>query len=62
MKEFWNKAKKDRAFMLSLSALIIWILFAVFGELLLESDPYKEDFTNILAAPSGQNIHCWRLF
>lgn len=56
MKEFWNKAKKDRAFMLSLSALIIWILFAVFGELLLESDPYKEDFTNILAAPSAQFV------
>ncbi len=56
MREFWNKAKKDRAFMLSLAALVVWILFAVFGELFLKYDPYKEDFTNILTAPSAQFI------
>ena len=50
MREFWTKAKKNPAFILSMTALILWVLFAAFGEFFLKYDPYKEDFTNMLAA------------
>lgn len=56
MREFWNKAKKNPAFILSMTALILWVLFAAFGEFFLKYDPYKEDFANMLAAPSAQFV------
>ena len=56
MREFWNKAKKNPSFILSMTALILWVLFAAFGELFLKYAPYKEDFANMLAAPSAQFV------
>ncbi len=53
---FWKKAFKNRAFVISVAALIVLILIAVFGELLLVNDPYKESFDNMLKAPSGSFI------
>lgn len=52
MKTFWNKAKYNRAFLLSAVALILLILFAVFGESILRDDPYKENFNTMLLPPS----------
>ena len=40
MREFWNKAKRSPAFILSMTALVLWVLFAAFGEFFLKYDPY----------------------
>ncbi|MBR2780993.1 MAG: ABC transporter permease [Eubacteriaceae bacterium] len=56
MKEFWNKAIRDRAFVLGAAALLVLILIAVFGESMLYDDPYQENFSEILRAPSSRYI------
>ena len=56
MKEFWNKAKHNRTFIISLTALIILILFAALGERFLVNDPYEENFYSMLEAPSKEYI------
>lgn len=54
MKEFWNKARHNRAFMLSLALMVILILIAALGELALPNDPYKENFEAMLSAPGRE--------
>lgn len=56
MKDFWNKAKKNRTFMIGFGAMVILILIAVFGELFLVHDPYQENFGAILMGPSKEYI------
>ena len=56
MKEFWAKAKKNRAFMIGAIGMLLLVLVAVFGEALLRQDPYQEDFTAMLQPPSRQFI------
>ena len=56
MKEFWGKAKRNRTFFISLTALIILILIAALGERFLAHDPYEENFYSMLEAPSREYI------
>ena len=53
MKEFWNKAKKDRAFLLSAGATLILIITALLADFFLPHDPFQEDFTAMLQPPSA---------
>ena len=54
MKEFWDKAKRNRTFIISLIALIVLILIAALGERFLVNDPYEENFYSMLSAPSRE--------
>ena len=62
MKEFWNKARHNRAFMLSLALMVILILIAALGELALPNDPYKENFEAMLSAPGREFLFGSRPF
>lgn len=56
MRIFWNKAKKNRSFLLGAAGTVFLILIAAFGELFLVHDPYQENFSAMLAAPSKEYI------
>lgn len=53
MKEFWKKAKTNKTFLFAFAFTVFIVIGAAVIEPLLKTDPYKEDFYNMLQPPSS---------
>lgn len=56
MKSFWKKARKNKAFLFSLTGVLILLIIAASADLFVRHDPLQENFSYIMGAPNKEYI------